>query len=151
MSRTLLTHRNCGGSVILDLSDGIKLMSPSFELCQEGVSRVLLDVKLDGNTHMHPKWICAGCGQTIDDDHIDTEIMVCCQVCTNVKSASDVYVHSSVTSICSDCFDDIKRFKLTGKCSNPSSREYSLFFSIGPRSKMIPLPTVLKMPVPVGQ
>lgn len=151
MSITFLSHKPitglCGGQIIIDAGQSIKLFAPSFSINPTGVSRLTFDTKVEGDGRILPVWGCMKCGEIIKQENIGEELVATCQICGKEKQVKDLLSHTHIVCVCTKCINDMKEYAKTGEHKNSRIKEFTQMFNITKSTRGTPMITVLTQPI----
>lgn len=141
-SPTRFSHRSCGGSVVLDLSDSMKFVSPSFTMSPDGISGLVVDV-LQEQENTLPVWKCRSCLSVVRVP----DIMTSCLICGNQVSVESAFTSEKIACVCSGCRDVL----LTRRPDQMSSElaQYVEVFGITPSTKFTSMESVIRKSIRV--
>ena len=148
--KTFLTHRECGGQVVIDPSNTIKLIIPSFRINRSGLDGMVFDTSVEGDGKFIPEYKCMKCRASLSSNDLNDGVVAVCQICAKPNLVKDLSVHAEVTSICEKCSDEIKS-AMKGDTS-PSERVKSYIVSFGMNKRnfvLLKLSDVLYSPVSI--
>lgn len=143
MATTFLTH-SCGGPVVLDASQSIKFIAPSFSVGMNGITKVTLDISVVSAGKINPAFSCEKCKQDVQLDTIGATTTVMCQVCGNARHTSEINVHSHIPAICDRCLDAIKE---ADDDAPGYIRRAIIVFGLTKRIRTVKLTDVLASPI----
>jgi hypothetical protein len=150
-SSTLFSHQRCGGSLVLDLSQALKMVAPSFSIDGGGISRVVADLRLDSRAQVTPVWECTKCGAQITSGSAHGHLQAPCMICGQVHPISDLFTHERVVCVCKVCVDTI--FKRASVASHPRPellRDYQSMLGLSKNEQLfIPMTEVISKPFKV--
>lgn len=108
MGMSLLSHVGCGGSVVVDLSNSVKLVAPAFQLAEKSVSGLMIDTQVTTkNGRITPQWACLQCGKVIPPEKYETEIESVCIVCSRTKPLGELVRHRHLNCVCRKCVNEM--------------------------------------------
>lgn len=132
-----MEHKNCGGSVVLDLTDCFIITSPSMVVTTKGISSGMLQIDSSGNKKP-AKFICLKCKEILDlKNKLDDEIIERCVACSREFHPSDILVTDIVPFLCKECA------KGEGKNIDTSASFLSLYGAF--LKKVSEFPTLLQV------
>ena len=146
----LLTHK-CGGLVALDASVYYRLIAPSFDITSTGITRYTIDILRvpNDNFKISPRYLCATCGEVLDEETLKTDVFAQCCVCGKKSAVETTGVHTQVPFLCTTCVKDLK--KGTGDITSVDEyiQEFLKVFQFGKTVRTVPLIKVLLMPIKI--
>ena len=128
MAIGLLTHKGCGGTVIM-VPHGLSLTAPVFTLNTKGISNVVVEAtKLSDN--VEPHWICNKCDKEFSKDELDTDVTALCRVGNHIRVVGELWVTGYTPCVCDDCVDSLAKGNIPTEPmfienSNPSKTRLS--------------------------
>ena len=102
MSSTLLSHKGCGGSVVLDASKLYHLIAPSFGISTTGINHIIVDVLNKPGSHT-PEFLCYKCYKEFSGENLKTLVVARCTICGNMEEVGSGFMHNLISCICSKC------------------------------------------------
>lgn len=147
-SKTFLTHRRCGGNVVIDASAATKMYAPSFSINAHGITSLVLDIDVISTGQLTPRYWCRKCDTVFGDD-LGKSLDVVCTVCGNAHPVSETSVHHQLTTICNECVEKIK-LVIEGKEDESCdiAKDYVNMYSLS-KIKLVSLEQVLKSPIKI--
>jgi hypothetical protein len=127
----MFKHRGCGGTLMIDLTGGFSISTPSVAVTPEGVGIGPIEIA-EGNSRTPAiAFNCRECGNKITD-YNDVEIV--CDICQRYRPVVTSFVIRGVGCTCEVCKDVVdgkkqptnERQKLHLKYLKPNSRLESI-------------------------
>ena len=103
MNTVFIHSKECNGGLILDLTSGIRLMSPSFRINGDKVLPGLVDILKTNSDKKELKWYCSKCHQDVSQEEMLENSLVECSVCGNPHPLKEIISAPGLFGICSDC------------------------------------------------
>lgn len=98
-----MKHRNCGGDILIDLTDYYTIRSPCVVLGTKGLTHGMAEITSSGKKETR-KYVCNQCNESFSTkDAIEDSIFDECGICGNYYSPSKIIITDIVTKICEDC------------------------------------------------
>lgn len=100
MTKTFLKHRGrCGGGVVLDISRGFIISSPSMAISPDGITAGVLEINVRKSPGEGVEFLCSKCAHIVDPSDI------CCQclVCKEYRPVSEMHVSLQILFACESC------------------------------------------------
>jgi hypothetical protein len=144
MSKTLLTHKKCGGNVIAELK-GFRLITPflGFSFGKLSVARwEFLDPNLkiptsEENRNLY--FLCTNCGE-LNEEELEHDVISSCSICCDDFPVADLIVTDYAPEICKNCLAKIK---------TSDDDEILKIINMPAKARKRPLIEVLTMPVKI--
>ena len=146
MGNTLLTHKRCGGSIVLDFGENMKLIGPSYHIGTTGITSILFDIRRSVSTAV-PGFRCYQCYKAIDN--IMTEMTSVCLICGVEHDVRDLWVHTRFSIICTTCADKLLRVEKADAQEDQVIVSYLEAFGSKAAGKSVSLRDVLLKPVTI--
>lgn len=152
-----LTGNQCGGPVVLDGSNVVKLIGPSFAISSGGIEGVTLDTHVIAGVHI-PEFECLACGEHIGAERVPHALGIVCHICGETVLIENAYVHKYIPCICATCKDKVTECALDdGRHPETLIRSYVSTYALvdevnGSRSKklsLVPMQKVFSSPIKI--
>lgn len=123
-----MIHKNCGGSIVIDLSSQYLIQSPTVRITSSGIfpGMIQIDSKKGGSN----KYACSKCHKSFEgkDDFIE-QIVESCALCGNEFSPDKINIAGSDYShkLCTDCVSASKKTTSTTSVKDKMLYMYGQF------------------------
>ena len=146
MAGTLLTHKGCGGVVALDASKLCRLVAPSFIVSPSGINHFTMDIILKPVADT-PGWICCKCQEEFVGENLKVRVSARCSICGEQEDVGDMFMHQSITCVCSSCTKEFKDHFTTPGHTPHKIMEYINVFGLTKPFKVSSFYKLLTLPV----
>lgn len=100
MAKTFLIHGGrCKGGIILDITRGFVISSPSISVSTRGLSIGVTEISTRKNYAGDVDYFCSKCCHVVDVSDISCK----CLVCTKDKAVAEMYISSRILFACESC------------------------------------------------
>jgi len=99
-----LGHKDCGGSIVLEVSSAFRITSPQFSVRHRSptISDVMLEIT-QAEDHIVPEYACHKCHKRVQPG----EMVGKCHVCEKLVPVADIFLHENLSRVCKECAEEI--------------------------------------------
>lgn len=140
---TTLKHGKgkCRGTLLVDVTGAIALLTPSYSLKPTGEFIVgISEFKERSKAKFTDIFVCSTCNATMSPESDD--ILSQCNVCRKDKPVSEMFVSSMVQQICESCVEILS--DPSKKTDDLKIMEYRQFISLPDKTACVPMTKVMK-------
>lgn len=103
----MLRHRKCGGNLLLDITNVVKILTPAYALTLDGINMGTVEFTKsnlpDGVNDA--QLICGRCGGVHKSDSLEVEAQ--CGVCRKFKTTEKLLITKELPCVCTECYAGI--------------------------------------------
>lgn len=138
---TVLKHKKCGGTLVVDASSAIALVTPSFSFRASGEFVLgITELKERKAAKFADIFQCSKCSVTMSPE--SDEILSTCNVCRKDKPASQMFVSSAISQICQKCADLLSDPK--SETDDAKVIEYRQYLNLPEKLVTVPMVNIMK-------
>jgi hypothetical protein len=137
-----MIHKNCGGTIVLDLSEMYLINSPSINISPKGITPGM--IQIDSNPEKkHSRLMCNKCGETLSSqEEFEDEITELCGICAKYFAPSLIFV-TDFFKICKSCLNYEYSDSATSKRIGKDATYYKILSLYGEAIHKADNPTLL--------
>lgn len=105
MGFSLFKHNKakCGGDLSLEITDMFSIKTPCVSVTPDGIFVGVVELGLENHRKPAFNFCCNKCGDYIEREKFDIEIVATCMVCRKNKSLGELSTCYQISSICEEC------------------------------------------------
>lgn len=120
MNGATFVHKDCGGDLLVDLSDNFVLIAPAISLSTRSATISVTELDTKGNKKLKISFFCRKCKEEVRKN--DSRVLARCSVCPNQNPITQMYTTDVLPAICEKCVESLEGKDASG--ITPSTKKW---------------------------